>query len=381
MAQLLTSPLILVVKAPNQKIEDQKIECTGDWTVNELKRHLSKVYPTNPMESQQRIIYSGRQLQDSLQLKDVLKQYEPDQTVHTIHLVCSASMSQCPNPSSPLSGPDVSADGLRRRFPEGVQYSDSTEAATSAFSNMDYRTYVPHPGMMYYYGTMNAAAMVPPMPSTAAGYLPYGAEQMHWMQQAYAQSMMQYMQQYQQVASQPHLIPQMAPVIPAAPANQNFGNEFPGAAIDPDVPIQPIGMNAHGGRDVDDDGGDRANRDWLDTTYTLVRFMMLMSILYFYSTPQRFLVTLVVAAMFYVYRVGWLRRAPVENPVQADAPGHREEETPEGHREEEGSSDSEPAVINIQATHRPSTFELAWSVISSFFTSLIPENQAPININ
>lgn len=405
MAQLLTTPLplVLVVKAPNQKIDDQRIECTGDWTVNQLKRHLSQVYPTNPTESQQRIIYSGQLLQDSLQLKDVLKQYEPDQNVHTIHLVCSASMSQCPSPSStPLSGPDLSSDGLRRRFPEGgaPQESDPAEAATRAFSNMDYPSYVPHPGMMYYYGgsTMNGAAgMVPPMmPATVPGYMPYGAEQMHWMQQAYAQSMMQYMQQYQQqVASQPHLMmPQMAPGIPAQPVNQNFPNEFPGVAppggggaaaagvgaIDPDVPIQPIGMNAHGGRDVDDDG-ERANRDWLDTTYTLVRFVMLMSILYFYSTPQRFLAAFIFATMFYVYRVGFLRRAaPVGNPAPVDAPVNREEPPPEGLRQEdEGDSEPEVTMVNLQATHRPSTFALVWSVVTSFFSSLIPENPIPIN--
>lgn len=49
MAQLLASPVTLVVKAPNQKIDDQKVECTNDWTVNDLKHHLSKVYPTNPV--------------------------------------------------------------------------------------------------------------------------------------------------------------------------------------------------------------------------------------------------------------------------------------------------------------------------------------------
>lgn len=98
---------------------------------------------------------------------------------------------------------------------------------------------------------------------------------------------------------QPHMMPQTSPVIPAPPADQNFPNEFPGAAIEPEVPVQPIGMNAHGGRDMDD-GADRVNRDWLDTTYALVRLTMLLFILYFYSTPQRFLVTFVVAAMFYV---------------------------------------------------------------------------------
>lgn len=43
------SPVTLVVKAPNQKIGDQTIECALDWTVKKLKQHLSSVYPSKPV--------------------------------------------------------------------------------------------------------------------------------------------------------------------------------------------------------------------------------------------------------------------------------------------------------------------------------------------
>ena|SRR6218665_515916 len=68
----------------------------------------------------------------------------------------------------------------------------------SAFPSVDYQSYVQHqqqhPGLMYY----GPAVHPPPMaPSPLfSGFTPYGAEQMQWMQQAYAQSMMHYMQQY-----------------------------------------------------------------------------------------------------------------------------------------------------------------------------------------
>jgi hypothetical protein len=39
----------LIVKAPNQQIEDQSIECDASWTVLQLKSHLSQVYPTQPV--------------------------------------------------------------------------------------------------------------------------------------------------------------------------------------------------------------------------------------------------------------------------------------------------------------------------------------------
>lgn len=42
-------PITLVVKAPNQKIEDQTIECALGWTIKDLKEHISNVYPSKPV--------------------------------------------------------------------------------------------------------------------------------------------------------------------------------------------------------------------------------------------------------------------------------------------------------------------------------------------
>lgn len=41
----------LIVKAPNQQIEDQNIECQSTWTVKQLKGHLSEVYPSKPVSN------------------------------------------------------------------------------------------------------------------------------------------------------------------------------------------------------------------------------------------------------------------------------------------------------------------------------------------
>lgn len=401
MSLSLSPSVTLVIKAPNQKIADQKIECTIDWTVQKLKQHLAKVYPTNPTESQQRIIYSGKMLQDDHQLQDVLKQYEPDQNVHTVHLVCMASMSDSQVLSSaPVQNvPEgvLSAEGLRRRQPTEASSSSSSpvnpelNSSSRALPSVGYQPYVQHPAMMYYGAT-------PPMvPSFVPGFTPYGAEQLQWMQQAYAQSMMHYMQQYQQATVQPHLVghaPPVTPVIPVPLANQNFPNELPGAVMaepaDPPPLQAAMRMNAQGGRDVDDDeGGERGNRDWLDNTYVFVRFLMLMSILYFYSTPQRFLAMLTLALIAYIGRAGWLRRGRRENrnvvePREAAPQPPQPTPQPQDVRQETQPSEDpeqETNMVDLQATHRPSTFEVIWSVITSFFTSLIPENPPPININ
>uniref|UniRef100_A0A4W5LDC8 HERPUD family member 2 n=1 Tax=Hucho hucho TaxID=62062 RepID=A0A4W5LDC8_9TELE len=42
------SPVTLVIKAPNQKYDDQTINCFLNWTVEKLKSHISNVYPSKP---------------------------------------------------------------------------------------------------------------------------------------------------------------------------------------------------------------------------------------------------------------------------------------------------------------------------------------------
>lgn len=45
------SPVTVVIKAPNQKYEDQTINCFLNWTVERLKSHISVVYPSKPVSS------------------------------------------------------------------------------------------------------------------------------------------------------------------------------------------------------------------------------------------------------------------------------------------------------------------------------------------
>lgn len=43
------SPVVLVIRAPNQKYSDQTINCCQNWTVEKLKAHLADVYPSKPV--------------------------------------------------------------------------------------------------------------------------------------------------------------------------------------------------------------------------------------------------------------------------------------------------------------------------------------------
>lgn len=43
------SPITLIIRAPNQKYDDQPISCFLDWTVEKLKKHITNVYPSKPV--------------------------------------------------------------------------------------------------------------------------------------------------------------------------------------------------------------------------------------------------------------------------------------------------------------------------------------------
>lgn len=59
-------PVTLVVKAPNQKVADQTVECALNWTVRKLKEHLARVYPSNPVSLLKSIIYNYKYITPTL---------------------------------------------------------------------------------------------------------------------------------------------------------------------------------------------------------------------------------------------------------------------------------------------------------------------------
>ena len=44
-----TDIFTLIIRAPNQQIEDFVVKCQIGWTVTQLKDHLSEVYPQKPV--------------------------------------------------------------------------------------------------------------------------------------------------------------------------------------------------------------------------------------------------------------------------------------------------------------------------------------------
>ena len=118
----------------------------------------------------------------------------------------------------------------------------------------------------------------------------------------------------QQVPVQPGFYPQQVPVpvppnepVPNVLANQQVADppRVEAAANERPRP-EIVRMNAQGGPVANDDDEDEVrNRDWLDWVYTFIRFLLLVCILYFYSSLDRFIATMTLIIVVYLWVLRW----------------------------------------------------------------------------
>ncbi|KAJ8273181.1 hypothetical protein GJAV_G00098580 [Gymnothorax javanicus] len=381
------SPVTLVIKAPNQKYDDQTINCFLHWTVEKLKTHLSKVYPSKPSSKDQRLVYSGRLLQDHLRLRDVLRKQDE---YHMVHLVCACQTPPgSPQPVSgigpsgtPITAP-TSADSL------GVPSSPtgSPSPPTSAQGSTDGLRLRAGPAHNYAY---NPAVMQGPLgaqvpvqqglPVGFPGYPMYSTMQLLRWQQMYAQHY--YMQYQAAVASSaqtlhhdrpstPNVSPAPQPILPNNPVQEER------------LPNANVQMNAQGGAVLNED---ELNRDWLDWVYTVSRAAVLLGIVYYYSSFSRFVMVMGAMLLLYLHQAGWFPFRPEfdqqnlgggANPEELEAEPHREIQEMERIMDEgleEGEETSgEEGSEGPNNGPQPGFLSSAWSFIMTFFTSLIPE--------
>ncbi|XP_029360227.1 homocysteine-responsive endoplasmic reticulum-resident ubiquitin-like domain member 2 protein [Echeneis naucrates] len=408
------SPVTLVIKAPNQKYEDQTINCFLNWTVERLKSHISNVYPSKPLSKDQRLVYSGRLLQDHLQLRDVLRKQDE---YHMMHLVCashsppgspvprSPSMATSSSSASDSSSPGVSSSASPATTPnqDSQSASSSSSSIPESYDGLRYRGGLPQydpqspPGVPQWPGEAQVPLQgglppnVPPHPM----YMPM---QMLWWQQMYARH---YYMQYQAAvaASQPPGTPPPSSPSPAPhqPAQANEAGQpplGPNPAPNPlpeNPPANPnIQMNAQGGAVLNDD---ELNRDWLDWLYTVSRAGVLLSIVYFYSSFSRFIMVIGAMLLVYLHQAGWFpfrleqQNLRGERAEARQEEGERHQDIQEMERlmdegmedddsgEEGGGGPEDQAQAAAAALPEPSFLTTAWSFISTFFTSLIPEGR------
>ncbi|KAJ8281183.1 hypothetical protein GJAV_G00064460 [Gymnothorax javanicus] len=396
--------LTLVIKTPNQAHPDQVIkDIDVNWTVKDLKKHLSQVYPNNPPEKDQRIIYSGKLLLDHLPIRDAFRRSDP---MPVVHLVCASRApligQQAPQPKVtpagqqlPLvTGENSNAPATPLSLPSGPQDE-----------GLRYRGHPTTPTAPWTSATMPTPEITHPAFPT---YSLYSPQQLLWLQQMYAR---QYYMHYQAAmaaaasspmspapatTAHPAALPNQAP-IDNLPANQNVADpQF----MNPGGANPNLRMNAQGGPVVEDE--EDGNRDWLDWTYTAARFAVFLSIVYFYSTLSRFILVMSSLIFMYLHTAGWFpfrRRHAVPVPQEQapevqnqqnqnrnpDLQGDGVVERDEGNADEvaegeggaqlEGAAQGDPVPMTavLVPPHRVSLAWTAWVFFKAFFASLIPE--------
>ncbi|XP_072292127.1 homocysteine-responsive endoplasmic reticulum-resident ubiquitin-like domain member 1 protein [Eucyclogobius newberryi] len=387
-----TKTISIVVKTPNQHQEDQTINgVNANWTVKDLKLHLSAVYATNPAVNEQRLIYSGKLLPDHLHIRDLSRQ--TDSTL-TLHLVCAVK-----NPPQQTMAP-------KNKESETSHSSPSSSASTSAdqseaapelrqrrASVAPIRTTTWPTAQIY----EPPAVTQPSFPT----YSLYSPQQLLWLQHVYAR---QYYMQYHAALAAANVGPlhqttttiaQYPPVpapqvpVPAPLANQNpidlpaNQNPAPDAAfIDPGVANQNMRMNAQGGPVMEDE--EEVERDWLDSFYSAARLGVLLMIIYFNSNLSRFLLVMGMLFFMYMHTAGWFpfrrRAVQVQPPNPPQAPENQnpqpaaadEEDRPAEDGPEDGAEPG-PMTAVLVPPHRVSAVWTAWVFFKTFFSSLIPE--------
>lgn len=388
-------PVTLIIKAPNQKYSDQTISCFLNWTVGKLKTHLSNVYPSKPLTKDQRLVYSGRLLPDHLQLKDVLRKQDE---YHMVHLVCT---SRTP-PSSPESSTSrESPEALASSSSSSPDQSGSTTplssqetlplAAGSSSEGLRQRTLPqaqPDPAQSHQFPYVMQGNVDHQLPgqAVAAGvpvYPAFSPLQMLWWQQLYAH---QYYMQYQAAVSA-QATSNATPAQPAPSQPLNLapvpGEEPPPApnlVAQENRPInENVQMNAQGGPVLNEED---FNRDWLDWMYTLSRAAILLSIVYFYSSFSRFIMVMGAMLLVYLHQAGWFpfrpeggqQHAPDNNAAANDGQNANHLELEEMERlMDDGIEDESGEDAGEEVVRRPGIMASAWSFITTFFTSLIPE--------
>lgn len=95
------------------------------------------------------------------------------------------------------------------------------------------------------------------------------------------------------------------------------------------------------------------DRDWLDVFYILTRVLVLFSVVYFYSSPLRFIFVLLLGFGFYLYQIGFFRNLNNNN-------------------NNHNNNNVQDAQGN-QDVQNPSVLTIVWTFFTTFFASLIPE--------
>ncbi|XP_011503788.1 PREDICTED: homocysteine-responsive endoplasmic reticulum-resident ubiquitin-like domain member 2 protein [Ceratosolen solmsi marchali] len=336
----------LIIKVSNQLIEDQTIICNENWSIAQLKEHLSIVYPNNPKPINQNLFYCGQLLSNSKCLKNIFQDDENNEKIYILYLILNLSLNN-----------------LSRNLE--IKHIDDNEKSKSMIKlHSCWERIIPTYEFYCHYSYLNENQIV-------------------WIKQAYEYYLSYYMQlvttqgsdfsqlfwNFQKFDITSHNVI----------SNENQRQQMILYQADVDLTNFNNENNNANGRDDIFLGN---NRDWLDNFYVLSRIVILFSIVYFYSSPLRFIIVTFSGFLIYLYHQGFFNTRPfviidnnnayVENNNQIEQdenhiPGIRPHQLTNRNEFSIGTYYNE----NIQ---RPGVLSFTWIFFSSFFASLVPDH-------
>ncbi|XP_076391265.1 homocysteine-induced endoplasmic reticulum protein isoform X2 [Megachile rotundata] len=334
------------------------------------------IYQYLKERASQKLIYSGQLLSDSVCLKDVLRQCDgqEDQT-YIVHLVCASQK------------PSVN---------KMEQVMENTNAIPTARSTIEHMRLNDPNNVQNQSQNMNNISMqhAPTQLYSAQQYFdPRNSQQVAWMQQAYTHYFTQYMQF---MAAQGIQLQTSIPYVQQMNINTNdsvqtsYTNNINNANNVGDEQQQPAAQEADinaGNNGAGEDGA--FNRDWLDFFYMLSRIIVLFSIVYFYSSPLRFLIVTFLGFAMYLYQGGFFRVQPILLAENNNGRADRRDNNNQVLQNEAIGPQLVPQQPNGQVPtvqteartnaeedneeERPGALAFTWTFFSTFFASLIPD--------
>ncbi|KAG7210760.1 hypothetical protein KM043_012254 [Ampulex compressa] len=358
----------LIIRAPNQQIKDQIVDCDIGWTIGRLKEYLSEVYPSKPESANQKLIYSGHLLSDSAHLRDVLRQLDStEDQAYTVHLVCATKET----PVEKIIPKVRTLADARRLIAAQTRSNPTINVQNQPQDTANIMTQ--HPLTQMY--------------SAQQYFDPHNSQQVAWMRQAYRHYFTQYMQL---MVAQGFQLDPSIPYIPQMIMNANdvVQNGYINNINNNAVEEQPQAV-AQDGVDINNNGvgEDGAyNQDWLDFFYMLSRIIVLFIVVYFYSSPLRFLIVTFLGFVLYLYQEGLFRVQPILLPennngraennnqgVQNEAMGAQAAQAQQDEQAPVAQPDARPNANEENEEERPGALAITWTFFTYFFASLIPD--------
>ncbi|EDW63813.1 homocysteine-responsive endoplasmic reticulum-resident ubiquitin-like domain member 2 protein [Drosophila virilis] len=345
-AAVAANSIRLLIKSSNQQYDDMNIESDLCWTVQRLKKQLSLVYPGKPEINDQKLIYSGKLLDDAQKLSEVIRSYKDVyQQHHIFHLVCAnKNIAKAPYKAT-MPPKDTTPTAAPRRVDTNVNDNELRQrhmaaAVAAAAAQIPYQqpnlqqTIDSHPWLQLQNQAYQMAAAQGASASastSATSQMAFQRQQVllynAWIQQWYAVYMQQTMQRTSGTGGvvPPAMLPPFMQGMPGLANNMGVplvghqpvpvaGATGPGAG----QPNEEAAAQQPAARQVD--GLNFPNiqeepemRDWLDSFFSFTRLAIFVTVLYFNSSPMRCLLVVLIASVIYLYHIGVLRRRRERN--------------------------------------------------------------------